>query len=116
MPLPFAFASSNSPDLTWLDANFTTLGYNVTITCTMAGTNALVLTPISTTPTVASYVDYQLFVGVYIAAANTGATTAQVSGLSAMNVYKQGSAGPIPLAGGELIFANMVLLVYDFEP
>lgn len=113
MPLPNTFASSNSPDLVWLDENFTTLGYSVVITCSISGTNALTLTPVSYTPTVASYADYQLFAGVYVAAANTGATTAQVVGLPALPVYKQGSAGPIALVGSELIFANMALLQYD---
>jgi hypothetical protein len=113
MPLPFTFQSSNSPDLVWLDDNFATLGYMVTIPCTLAGTNTITLTPVSYAPTLASYPEYQIFAGVYIAAANTGATTAQVVGLSALPVYKQGSAGPIALAGGELIFANIALFLYD---
>lgn len=113
MPLPFIFASSNSPDLSWLDADFATLGYMVVIPCTFAGTNTITLTPVSYAPTLASYPEYQIFCGVYIAAANTGASTAQVVGLGALPIYKQGSAGPIALVGSELIFGNMVLLQYD---
>jgi hypothetical protein len=113
MPLPNTFYTSNSPDLLWLDENFNTLGYMVVVPCTIAGTNALTLTPVGYAPTIASYPEYQIFAGVYVAAANTGATTAVIGSLATLNVYKQGSAGPIALAGGELIFGNIALLLYD---
>jgi hypothetical protein len=113
MPLPNTFAASNSPDLVWLDENFNTVGYMLVVTSTLAGTNAIIITPVSFAPNIPAYVDYQIFAGVYVAAANTGATTAQVAGLAAVPVYKQGSTGPVPLAGGELIFGNMALLQYD---
>ena len=113
MPLPNTFASSNSPDLVWLDENFTTLGYMVVIPVPVAGTNTITLTPVSYAPTIPTYPEYQIFAGVYVAAANTGACTVAVAGLAALPVYKQGSAGPVALAGGELIFANIALFLYD---
>ena len=113
MPLPNTFAASNSPDLLWLDENFTTVGYMLVIPCVLAGTNTITLTPVSYAPAVLSYAEYQIFAGVYIAAANTGAATAQLPGLAALPVYKQNQTGPVALAGGELIFGNMALLQYD---
>lgn len=113
MPLPNTFASSNSPDLLWLDENFQAVGFMLVIPCTLAGTNTITATPVSYAPALLSYPEYQIFAGVYVAAANTGACTMTVGALAALPVYKLNSTGPVALAGGELIFGNLALLAYD---
>jgi hypothetical protein len=113
MPLPNTFAASNSPDLLWLDENFATLGFFVVVPAVVAGTNTITITPVSNAPTVVGPTEYQIYAGVYTAAANTGACTAQVVGLSAYPVYKQGGSGPVALTGGELIFGNLCLFAFN---
>jgi hypothetical protein len=113
MPLPNTFAASNSPDLLWLDENFQTLGFFVVVPAVVAGTNTITLTPVSNAPTVVGPTEYQIYAGVYTAAANTGACTAQVVGLAAYPVFKQGGSGPVALTGGELIFGNLYLFQWN---
>jgi hypothetical protein len=113
MPLPNTFAASNSPDLLWLDENFATLGFFVVVPAVVAGTNTITITPVANAPTVVGPTEYQIYAGVYTAAANTGACTAQVVGLSAYPVFKLGGSGPVALTGGELIFGNLCLFAWD---
>ena len=46
-------------------------------------------------------------------ASNTGAFTLNPSALGAIAVYKDTSAGPVPLSGGEIVAGNTVQLIYD---
>lgn len=112
MPWPITFASSNTPDLVWLDENFAAVGITVITPGAIAGTNTLTFTPAGNTPTIAAYQNYQLFSGL-MTASNTGAVTFRVGGLAALPVYKASPSGPIPLSGGELIVLNYVLFAYD---
>ena len=112
MALPVTFAGLSTVPLSNLDLNFAALGALTAIPCGVAGTNALALTPQANTPTIAAYVNYQSFIGV-AAAANTGGTTATVSGLSALSVFKDTQGGPVALAGGEIAAGNIISLTYD---
>ena len=113
MALPVIFGGLPGPiPLSDLDEDFAALGALTTIPCGVTGTNALTLTPGGGTPTIASYVNYQPFSGV-VATTNTGATTAAVGSLAALNVYKDTTAGPVVLSGGELYIGNTFILIYD---
>lgn len=112
MPLPYTFANLTTAQLSYLDANFSAVGALTPIPCAVSGTNALTLTPLANTPAVSSYVNYGIFTGVVVST-NTGATTAQVNSLAALPIYKDTSAGPAALTGGELVAGNVVYLVYD---
>ena len=114
MPLPHIFGLQTTPQMSELDDNFNALGALVTIPCSIAGTNALTLTPAVTyAPTVALYANFQAYSG-FAAAANTTGVTAQVGALAALNVYKDTPSGPQLLAGGEIQAGNLVILFYDF--
>ncbi len=71
--------------------------------------NAQILTPV---PPLAAYVAGQTLS--FIAGfTNSGALTVNVSGLGIRNVYKDGPAGPIPLAGGEVVAGNILTVKDD---
>jgi hypothetical protein len=112
MSLPYTFANLTTAQLNYLDANFAALGALTPIPCSTAGTNALALTPLANSPTVTQYANYGAFSGV-VAVTNTTAVTAQVGSLPALAVYKDTSAGPAVLTGGELVAGNAFYLVYD---
>ena len=112
MALPFVFAAATAPTTPQLDANFNALGALTAIPCTVSGTNALALTPIANTPAIAAYVNYQPFSGV-VATTNTTSATCAVSGLAALNIYKDTPAGPVVLVAGDLVASNAFVLVYD---
>ena len=112
MPLPVTFANLTAPTLPELDQNFAALGALTTIPCVISGTNALSLTPATNTPSINTYANYQPFSGV-IVNANTGPTTAQVGALNFLTVYKDTSAGPVALSGGELIPNTLATFTYD---
>lgn len=112
MALPVTFAGLTAATGSQLDQNFAALGALTPVPCTVAGTNALVLTPNANTPSVAAYANYMQFSGV-VATTNSGATTARVGALAILNVYKDSASGPIALAGGELIGGNAFTLIYD---
>lgn len=67
--------------------------------------NAYTATP---SPAITSYVAGTLYTAQFNAA-NTGATTLNISGLGALNVYKNGAA----LAGGEIVANASIALTYD---
>jgi hypothetical protein len=71
--------------------------------------NAIILTP--TIPAV-SY-SAGLSLAFLVAAKNTGATTVNVSGIGAVNIYKESPTGPIALTGGELVTGNLVTMRFD---
>ncbi len=110
MPLPFA--NLTTVPLADLDSNFAALGALVTIPSTISGTNTLLLTPATVTPTIVAYSNYQAWSGV-ATATNTGAATAKVGALPTLNVYKDTVNGPVALVGGEIVIGNMIILIYD---
>lgn len=112
MPLPVTFANLTEALLSYLDDNFAAIGALTPIPCTVTGTNTLALTANSDTPTVAAYSNYMQFSGI-AAATNSGAVTAQVDSLGALNVYKDTPAGPVVLTGGEIVSGCLIELVYD---
>lgn len=112
MALPFLFASVASLVTSQLDSNFAALGVLTPIPCTVAGTNTLTLTPASNTASFTQYQNYMQFSGV-VTAQNTGAVTANIGGVGALNIYKDSPAGPIVLSGGELVVNCAFTLLYD---
>ncbi len=111
------FENSLGPlELSALDNNFVTLGAADTIACGIAGTNTLTLTQnaagLVPSQTIAAYTNYMLFTGV-ASATNTGAVTATVGAVGALNVYKDTLAGPALLTGNEIIINNAISLRYD---
>lgn len=112
MALPVTFGPLSTATMAQLDQNFAALGKLTVVPCTVVGTNALTLTPLANTPTVAAYANYMLFSGV-VAMTNTTAVTARVGSLAILPVYKDGGTGPIALTGAELVAANSLLLLYD---
>jgi hypothetical protein len=112
MPLPTAFATLTAATGQMLDNNFAALGALTPIPCTVTGANILALTPALNTPTIPAYQNYQSFTGIS-SSSNTGAVTAQVAALPVLNVYKDSPAGPVPMAGGELIVGCAFRFIYD---
>jgi hypothetical protein len=113
MPLPTIFANLTAATGAELDNNFAALGALTLIPCNVLGSaNALVLTPLTTTPTQSSYANYVSFLAI-AASTNTGAATANVAALGAKNIYKDLFAGPTLLTGGEIAANTMVILTYD---
>lgn len=113
MALPYIFAGLTNPQLVYLDDNFNAVGYNTTIPCSVSGTNALVMTPDANAPTITTLQNYMRFSGI-VAVTNTGAVTVNVSGLGALNAYKDTSAsGPSALVAGDLYVGNSFVAIYD---
>ena len=112
MPLPTIFAALSVASGGQLDACLAALGVLTTIPCSVAGTNALALSPEPLTPTTVAYADFQGFSCVAVGT-NTGAVTAAVGGLATLNVYKDTSGGPVVLVGGEIVTGNLIILYYD---
>ena len=111
------FANSPGPDqLSALDGNIVTLSAAAPISCAVAGTNALTLTPnaagLVPSSTISIYTQGQTFIGI-ASATNTGAVTATVGSIGALNVYKDTAAGPAALTGSEIIALNAFTLRYD---
>ena len=112
MALPWQFASLATIQSIYWDDNFAALGALTPIPCSVTGTNTLALAPLANTPTVVSYANYSLFTGI-VSVTNSGAVTAQVGSLAALNVYKDTFAGPVLLTGGELVANTAIGLLYD---
>ena len=112
MTLPNSFSTVTQAQGSWLDENFAALGAITPIPCTVTGTNTLTLTPLANAPSITAYSALQLYCCV-AAHTNTGATTAGVGSLAGLSVYKDTSAGPAALAGGEIVIGNFVALAYD---
>lgn len=91
MALPFSFSNNTSPTGVQLDADLAALGAMGTQLCVATGTNTITLAPGANQPTVAAYVNQQLFV---FTAANTsnGAVTARVNALAFLPLYVPGGA------------------------
>jgi hypothetical protein len=112
MPLPTLFNAQTISTGQQLDDNFSALGFLTVISCSIAGTNALALTPFPNTPTVSAYGNHMMFGGV-AGGTNTGATTATVAGLGTLSVFKGSAAGPVALAAGNIFVGNFIILVYN---
>lgn len=102
-----------------LDNNIKLLGSVAPMPCTMSGTDTITMTPqtagsgtVSTSVAITAYANYMLFCGV-AAATNTGATTARYGALAFLPVYKASPAGPVALAGGEIVIGGAFTLQYD---
>lgn len=110
------FENNLQNSLVALDNNFTTFGALVPIPCSISGTNTLTLTQnaagLVPTPTIQAYSTDMMFTGV-AAGTNTGPVQATVGSVGLLNVYKDTSAGPVLLAGGEIVAANAISLRYD---
>lgn len=115
MAYTYTFGTQTNPNTSWLDTNFNAAGLLGTIPCTVSGTNTLVLSPY-TSPTIGTppfVLQAQVTVSAIAANTNTGATTANVNGVGALNVYKDTASGPVALAGSEIIAGNRFTLTYD---
>lgn len=95
-----------------LDENLTLVSNQAPIPCQTSGTNAITLTQLANTYPVAAYVALMQFAGV-ASGSNTGAVTARLGSLAALNVYKDTGSGPVPLVGGEIVAGNAITLLYD---
>jgi hypothetical protein len=113
------FQNSAGPDqLSALDNNITTLSAAAPISCAIAGTNVLTLTPnaagLVPSSTLTAYTQNMLFSGVATGINTpTPTATAAVGALPALNIYKDGPAGPVLLSGNEIITNNAISLRYD---
>src|SRR5262245_16341483 len=112
MALPFAFSALTTPNLSMLDADFAALGVLTPIHCTASGTNTIVLTPVTDTPTVAAYVNQMQFTA-GAAGTNSTAVTIQVGSLAALNVYKAAPGGAAALSGNELVSGLAFVAIYQ---
>jgi hypothetical protein len=114
------FQNSAGPDsLAALDNNIATVSGAAPISCSIAGTNALTLTPnaagLVPSSTLTAYTNGQVFSGI-AASTNTGPVTATVGAIGVLNVYKDTSAGPVALVGGsnpEIVALTAISLRYD---
>lgn len=112
LPTFTQFAAATSATGQQLDNDLSLLAAIATMPCVAAGANAITLSPIASPPGVPAYSDYSIYSGV-AASGNTGAVTARVGSLAALNVYKDTPAGPLALVGGEIIAGNYFTLAYD---
>lgn len=112
MALPNTFANLTVAQMAALDQNFTALGNFIVLPCSVSGTNALALTLLTDTPTIAAYSNYLIFSGV-AAGTNTGAATAAVGSLPSLAIFRDGPGAPTALIGGEIVAGAFVLLAYD---
>ena len=112
MPLPVIFGPLTTINTPQFDQDFAALGQFVNIAGTIAGTNALVLTPSATAPSINSYSPGQVFSGI-ATATSTGPVTMRIAPNAVLNVYIDTFAGPVVLKGGEIVQNNAVSFAYD---
>ena len=110
------FENNTQNSLVALDVNIQTLSAATPIPCAVSGTNTLTLTQNAAgmvpSSTLTLYSTNQVFSGIAIAT-NTGAVTATVGSIGALNVYKDTPSGPALLSGGEIVILNAFSLRYD---
>lgn len=108
------FAALNPPTATGqqLDDNFTLAGEQAPIPCVASGTNVITLVQQPNVITVPAYTN-NMQISAVAAGTNTGATTAALGSLGALNVYKDTASGPVTLTGGEIVNGCAFTLLYD---
>ncbi len=107
------FASLTNPSLPELDTNFEIVSAQAPIPCTVSGTNSLTFTQIAQQSyTVTAYQQGMQLSGVAVAT-NNGASNAQLGSLAGLSIYKDSLAGPVLLAGGEIVNGCAFTLQYD---
>ena len=112
MALPVTFGNLTSAAFSQIDQNCAALGAICVIPCSVAGTNTITMTPLANTPTVASYQQTGIFVGV-AAGTNTTAVTMTVGAIGTYNVYRDTFTAPTALVGGEIQAGSLILMAYD---
>lgn len=112
MSLPNVFANVTELDTPALDANFNALGALTVIPCLAVGTNAITLTPLANTPTIAAYSNNAPIFG-FQAAATTSTTpvTAQVGTLPALQIYK--ANGAVAIGANDFLIGNTYYIAYN---
>jgi hypothetical protein len=110
------FENNLQNSLVALDNNILTLSAAAPISCTVAGTNTLTLTQngVGVVPSsaITAYMTNMSFSGI-AAGTNNGSVTATVGSVGILNVYKDTSAGPALLTGGEIVQLNAFTLRFD---
>lgn len=106
------FAAATQATGQQLDDDLTLVSNQAPIPCTVAGTNALTLTQRANVYTVTAYTNNMQLSGV-ASGSNSGAATARLGALAALNVYKDTGSGPAVLTGGEIVANNAITLLYD---
>ena len=110
------FANDTTPALPDLDQNFNAFGVLAPIPCTISGTNSLTFTQNDSgqaaSISLAAYENGVQVCGI-VAATNTTTAQARVGTLPLLNIYKDTLAGPVVLAGGEMVTSNAITLRYD---
>lgn len=108
MALPFSFSNNTSPTGVQLDADLAALGAMGTTFCVATGTNTITLTPNANQPTVAAYVNQQIFS--FAAAASSNSTvTLGVNALSALPLFLIGGS---QAASGDITIGTPYLIQY----
>jgi hypothetical protein len=105
LPTIFATLSGGNQPLSLFDVNFNAVSTLGAIPCAATGSNAISLTPLANTPTVASYVDLQPSFVFAAALTSTSSVTIQVNALGARNCYKWN--GQTPLGAGDIVAGNV---------
>ncbi len=115
MAYTYVFSGVTTMTTPQLDTVLNQAGKLGTIPCTVVGTDALTLTPL-TTPTVGTP-PFVLQTGIRVsgiaANTNTGAMTANVAAGGALSIYVDGAAGPAAVAAGQVVQGNYIVLAYD---
>lgn len=112
MTLPNTFANLTTAQMAYLDQNFAAVGALTTIACAVVGTDALVMTPRASAPTVPGYANNMLFSGI-AAATNANPMHAAVAGLASLPIYLDTVQGPVPTPAGTVVAGNAFTLMYD---
>lgn len=116
MTLPVTFSNilaPQQPTLPQLDQNFAALGLLPPLIGTLAGSNVLFFTPATNTPAIVLPLRIGQIFAAIAALNNTGGTNITIPGLTALNVYKDTSGGPVVLTGGEIIENTYTQFIYD---
>jgi hypothetical protein len=110
------FENNTQNSLVALDNNTITLSAQAPIPCTIAGTNTLTLIQngagVVPSSTISAYTTNMSFSGI-ATGTNTGPVTATVGSVGSLPVFKDTPAGPVQLAGNEIITNNAITLQYD---
>jgi len=96
-----------------LDANLLSLTYLAPVACTVAGTNALTLTPANPAAPLTAFQQNMQFTGIAAATNSTGATATVVGISGVLPIYNDTPTGPVALTGGEIVQLCAFTLRYD---